>query len=287
VWDPDLGLTVPEAQHLRTDALRHSGSRTCRRAREATLRLHNRDISHVDLGTIIRNSLRYISNILGEPKSPYRRSRRTALTVCSTCDVPSITYSILFVLFLRLFLSTLEETSILNSPTSCWFLLILLLNTEDRGDIFLRNILLLLLLLLLYYRINIIFCFIYFICNVIFVKFRNVSWPPLWSSGQSSCLPIQRPGFDSRCYQIFSEIVGLERGTLSLASTIEDLLERKSSGSDLENRDYGRRNPSRWPRGTLFPQNLALTSQRSGARSIRILRSRTLELRNGIPIITC
>jgi hypothetical protein len=34
--------------------------------------------------------------------------------------------------------------------------------------------------------------------------------------------------------------MGLERGSLSL-SKIEELLERKSSGSDLENRNYGRR----------------------------------------------
>jgi hypothetical protein len=33
--------------------------------------------------------------------------------------------------------------------------------------------------------------------------------------------------------------VGLERGPLSLASTIEELLERKSSGSGLERQDYG------------------------------------------------
>jgi hypothetical protein len=39
--------------------------------------------------------------------------------------------------------------------------------------------------------------------------------------------------------------VGLERGPLSLVSTIEELLERKSSGSSLENRDYGRRDPPR------------------------------------------
>jgi hypothetical protein len=32
--------------------------------------------------------------------------------------------------------------------------------------------------------------------------------------------------------------VGLERGPLSLMSTIEELLERKSSGSGLGNRDY-------------------------------------------------
>jgi hypothetical protein len=35
--------------------------------------------------------------------------------------------------------------------------------------------------------------------------------------------------------------VGLERGPLSLLSTTEELLGRKSSGSGLENRDYGRR----------------------------------------------
>jgi hypothetical protein len=35
--------------------------------------------------------------------------------------------------------------------------------------------------------------------------------------------------------------VGLERGPLSLVSTIEELLERKFSGSGLEYREYGRR----------------------------------------------
>jgi hypothetical protein len=33
----------------------------------------------------------------------------------------------------------------------------------------------------------------------------------------------------------------LERGPLSLVSTTKDLLERKSSGSNLETRDYSRR----------------------------------------------
>jgi hypothetical protein len=56
-------------------------------------------------------------------------------------------------------------------------------------------------------------------------------WPPLWSSGQSSLLQIQRSGFDSCHYQIFWEVVGLKLGPLSLVSTIEELLERKISGS--------------------------------------------------------
>jgi hypothetical protein len=49
----------------------------------------------------------------------------------------------------------------------------------------------------------------------------------------------------------------------------------KSSGSCLENREYGRRDPSHWPRGTLYPQKLAITSPTSGGRSVGIVRSRT------------
>jgi hypothetical protein len=44
--------------------------------------------------------------------------------------------------------------------------------------------------------------------------------------------------------------MGLERGSLSLVSTTEELLERKSSGSGLESWEYGRRVPSPWPRDT-------------------------------------
>jgi hypothetical protein len=40
------------------------------------------------------------------------------------------------------------------------------------------------------------------------------------------------------------EVVGLERSPFNLVSTIEELLGRKSSGSGLENRDYGRRDSS-------------------------------------------
>jgi hypothetical protein len=71
--------------------------------------------------------------------------------------------------------------------------------------------------------------------------------PPLWSGGQISWLQIQRSEFESRRYQIFWEVVGLEQGPLSLVSTTEELLGRKSSGSGLESREYGRRDPSRWP----------------------------------------
>jgi hypothetical protein len=41
------------------------------------------------------------------------------------------------------------------------------------------------------------------------------------------------------------KVVGLERGPLRLMSTTEELLDKKSSGSCLENREYGSRDPSR------------------------------------------
>jgi hypothetical protein len=99
--------------------------------------------------------------------------------------------------------------------------------------------------------------------------------PPLWSSSQSTWLQTQRSWFDSRRYQIFWEVMGLERGSLSLMSTTEELLLRKSSSFGLEIREYGRRNPSRWPRGTLYPQKFALTSPTGVCRSAGIVRSRT------------
>jgi hypothetical protein len=61
-------------------------------------------------------------------------------------------------------------------------------------------------------------------------------------------LVVRVPGYRSRgpssipgATRFFWEVVGLERSPLSLASTTEELLGRKSSGSGLENRDYGRR----------------------------------------------
>jgi hypothetical protein len=58
--------------------------------------------------------------------------------------------------------------------------------------------------------------------------------------------------------------VGLERDALSLVSTIEELLGKRCSGSGLESREYGRRDPSRWPRGTLYPQKVGTNSADKG-----------------------
>jgi hypothetical protein len=44
---------------------------------------------------------------------------------------------------------------------------------------------------------------------------------------------------------------------------------------EKENRDYGHRDPLRWPRDTLYPQILELTSPTRGGRLVGIVRSQT------------
>jgi hypothetical protein len=84
------------------------------------------------------------------------------------------------------------------------------------------------------------------------------------------------PRFDSRHYQIFWEVVGLERGLLNLARITEELLEWKSRGSG-----------SRKPRLTAVRiccadhktpsvcRKLALTLLTSRGRSVNIVCLRT------------
>jgi hypothetical protein len=67
------------------------------------------------------------------------------------------------------------------------------------------------------------------------------------------------PGFHSRPHQIFWEVAALERGPLSLVRITEELLERKSNGSGLENREYRGWSPPRWLATPLYWQKLALT----------------------------
>jgi hypothetical protein len=102
---------------------------------------------------------------------------------------------------------------------------------------------------------------------------------PLPSSGQCFCQQIHRSRVRFPAYHIFWEVVGLERVPLSLLSTTEELLGRNSSGSGLENREYGRGDPLRWPRDTFYPQKLVLTLPKSCGSSVSIvhLRTRTME----------
>jgi hypothetical protein len=61
----------------------------------------------------------------------------------------------------------------------------------------------------------------------------------------------------------------MERCPLRLVSTVEELLGKTSSGSGLENREYGSGDP------IICPQKLALISPTNGGRSIGIVRTRT------------
>jgi hypothetical protein len=106
---------------------------------------------------------------------------------------------------------------------------------------------------------------------IFFIQFPRSS---LWSSGQGSWLQIQRSGFDFRRYQIFWEVVGLERSPLSYVNTIEELLERKSSGSGQENRDYDRRDPTCWPRNTPLSAEVVTNLADKRWRSVAIVLSR-------------
>jgi hypothetical protein len=73
---------------------------------------------------------------------------------------------------------------------------------------------------------------------------------------------------------MFWEVVGLERGPLSLVSTTDELHGRKSSGSGLEKTENTAVVIGRSDQATLlYPQKLTLTSQ-TGGRSVGIVRSR-------------
>jgi hypothetical protein len=82
----------------------------------------------------------------------------------------------------------------------------------------------------------------------------TIVWPPL-CSGQSSLLQIQRLEFNSRHYQVFREVVGLEQG--------------------LESQEHGQRDLSRWQHDTLYTQKLTLTLPTRGSRLVGIVCSWT------------
>jgi hypothetical protein len=67
--------------------------------------------------------------------------------------------------------------------------------------------------------------------------------------------------------------VGLERGPLCLVGTTEELLEKKSNGSGLENREHaeGFHHADHHP----LSAKVAPTSPTSGNRSVGIVRSRS------------
>jgi hypothetical protein len=76
------------------------------------------------------------------------------------------------------------------------------------------------------------------------------------------------PGSDSRRYKIFWEVVGLERGPLSLVGELWSYLNGKVAGPIWKTEINGRGNPLCWQRDALYTQKLALTSPTSGGRSV-------------------
>jgi hypothetical protein len=107
--------------------------------------------------------------------------------------------------------------------------------------------------------------------GIALLKRKKKERPPPRSSGQNS----KGPGFDFRHYHILWEVVGMERGPLSLVSATEELLGRNCSGFGLEIRECGHGDPLRWKRDTLHPQKWAITSLTSGRRSVGIVCSQT------------
>jgi hypothetical protein len=102
---------------------------------------------------------------------------------------------------------------------------------------------------------------------------RMVHW-----SNRLCGLAVRVPGYRSRSLgsipwgpDLLSSSESGTSGPLSLMSTTEELLGRNSSGSGLEKREYGHKDPSCWPRGTLYQQKLAITSPTSGGRSVGIV----------------
>jgi hypothetical protein len=105
-----------------------------------------------------------------------------------------------------------------------------------------------------------------------FVKREGMRRPPLWLVVRVPGYRSRGSGFDSQRYQIFWEVVGLERGPFRIT---EELRERTASVPVYKTEINGRGDSLRWPRDTLYQLKLALTSPTSGGRSVGIVRWRT------------
>jgi hypothetical protein len=67
----------------------------------------------------------------------------------------------------------------------------------------------------------------------------------------------------------------MNRYAVTPGGTLKGLCRDMLLHPGLERREYGSGDPLRWPRDTLYPQKLALTSRTSGSRSVGIVHSRT------------
>jgi hypothetical protein len=100
-------------------------------------------------------------------------------------------------------------------------------------------------------------------------------WPPLWSSGQSSWLQIQRPQVRFPTLRDFLRSSGSGTGPLSLVRVTKEILGWKSSGSGSKNPRLTAVGVRCVDHASPSPQKLALSSPTSGGRSVVIVRLRT------------
>jgi hypothetical protein len=124
-------------------------------------------------------------------------------------------------------------------------------------------------------------------------------WPPLWSSGQSFWLQIQRSRVRFPALPHFLSSSGSGMGSTQPRELNWGATWIKKVAAPVQKTEInGRGDPLRWPRYTpSIRKKLALTSPTGGGRSVGIVRSRTkcvfrsqvptqLELDSGLPT-TC
>jgi hypothetical protein len=118
---------------------------------------------------------------------------------------------------------------------------------------------------------------IFFNNSKIIVRSLHIFWPPLWSSGQSFWLQIQRSWVRCPALPDFLRSSGSGTGSTQprednwgarktklrgfgpLANYLEEIV--AAPLKKIESNDRG--DPLRWPRKTLYPQKLALLRQQA------------------------
>ena len=107
---------------------------------------------------------------------------------------------------------------------------------------------------------------------------QDDSWsgPPLWSSGQSFWLQIQRSRVRFQALPDFLSISGSETGSTQPRELNWGATWIKKVAAPVQKTEInGRGDLLPWPREPLYPQKLALTSPTGGGRSVGIFHSRT------------
>jgi hypothetical protein len=100
--------------------------------------------------------------------------------------------------------------------------------------------------------------------------------PPLWSNGQSFWLQIQRSRGPFPAPSDFLRSLGCETGTAQPRVDNWGATWMKKIAVQIYKTEInGRGNSLRWPRNTLYPHMVALSSSTSGGSSVGIVRLRT------------